>query len=312
MNELTVSVSPHIRGKRTTKNIMLDVIIALMPALVASVKIFGARSLLLTAVSAAVCVLCEYLWEKGHKMPLTIGDLSAVVTGILLAYNVPVGMPIWQLIVGDAAAILVAKMLFGGIGCNFMNPALVGRIVLMFSFTSEMTTYVFPKTSIDALSSATPLTVLDKLNMSDLPQLMYGVHGGVIGETCMIALLIGGVYLIVRKVISPAIPLSYLGATLLFTWAFGGAQPILALFSGGVMLGAVFMATDYTTSPMSAKGQFIYAAGCGIIVVIIRNFCNYPEGVTYAILVMNIVTPLLDKYVKPRLYGRLKEEKANG
>lgn len=308
MNELTVSVSPHIRGKRTTKNIMLDVIIALMPALVASVMIFGARSLLLTAVSAAVCVLCEYLWEKGHKMPLTIGDLSAVVTGILLAYNVPVGMPIWQLIVGDAAAILVAKMLFGGIGCNFMNPALVGRIVLMFSFTSEMTTYVFPKTSIDALSSATPLTVLDKLNMSDLPQLMYGVHGGVIGETCMIALLIGGVYLIVRKVISPAIPLSYLGATLLFTWAFGGAQPILALFSGGVMLGAFFMATDYVTSPFTTKGKLIFGLGCGFITAVIRVFGNYNEGVTFAILLMNLLVPYINDLTMTKPLGGVTEK----
>jgi len=291
MNELTVSVSPHIRGKRTTKNIMLDVIIALMPALVASVMIFGLRSLLLTAVSAAACVLCEYLWEKGHKMPITIGDLSAVVTGILLAYNVPVGMPVWQLIVGDAAAILVAKMLFGGLGCNFMNPALVGRIVLMFSFTSEMTTYVFPKTSVDALSSATPLVALDKLSMSDFSQLFYGVHGGVLGETCMLALLLGGVYLIVRRVISPAIPLSYLGATLLFTWAFGGAQPILALFSGGVMLGAFFMATDYVTSPFTTKGKLIFGLGCGFITAVIRVFGNYNEGVTFAILLMNLLVP---------------------
>ena len=308
MNELTVSVSPHIRGKRTTKNIMLDVIIALMPALVASVMIFGLRSLLLTAVSAAACVLCEYLWEKGHKMPITIGDLSAVVTGILLAYNVPVGMPVWQLIVGDAAAILVAKMLFGGIGCNFMNPALVGRIVLMFSFTSEMTTYVFPKTSVDALSSATPLVALDKLSMSDFSQLFYGVHGGVLGETCMLALLLGGVYLIVRRVISPAIPLSYLGATLLFTWAFGGAQPILALFSGGVMLGAFFMATDYVTSPFTTKGKLIFGLGCGFITAVIRVFGNYNEGVTFAILLMNLLVPYINDLTMTKPLGGVTEK----
>jgi len=308
MNELTVSVSPHIRGKRTTKNIMLDVIIALMPALVASVMIFGLRSLLLTAVSAAACVLCEYLWEKGHKMPITIGDLSAVVTGILLAYNVPVGMPVWQLIVGDAAAILVAKMLFGGLGCNFMNPALVGRIVLMFSFTSEMTTYVFPKTSVDALSSATPLVALDKLSMSDFSQLFYGVHGGVLGETCMLALLLGGVYLIVRRVISPAIPLSYLGATLLFTWAFGGAQPILALFSGGVMLGAFFMATDYVTSPFTTKGKLIFGLGCGFITAVIRVFGNYNEGVTFAILLMNLLVPYINDLTMTKPLGGVTEK----
>ena len=308
MNELTVSVSPHIRSARTTRSIMLDVILALMPALVASVFIFGARTLLLTAVSAAACVLCEYLWEKGHKMPITIGDLSAVVTGILLAYNVPVSMPVWQLIVGDAAAILVAKMLFGGIGCNFMNPALVGRIVLMFSFTSEMTAYVFPKTSIDALSSATPLTVLDKLDMSALPQLLFGVHGGVIGETCMIALLLGGVYLVARKVISPAIPLSYLGATLLFTWLFGGAQPILAIFSGGVMLGAIFMATDYVTSPFTTKGKLIFGLGCGFITAVIRVFGNYNEGVTFAILLMNLVVPYINDLTMTKPLGGVTEK----
>ena len=259
-------------------------------------------------MSAAACVLCEYLWEKGHKMPITIGDLSAVVTGILLAYNVPVSMPVWQLIVGDAAAILVAKMLFGGIGCNFMNPALVGRIVLMFSFTSEMTAYVFPKTSIDALSSATPLTVLDKLDMSALPQLLYGVHGGVIGETCMIALLLGGVYLVARKVISPAIPLSYLGATLLFTWLFGGAQPILAIFSGGVMLGAIFMATDYVTSPFTTKGKLIFGLGCGFITAVIRVFGNYNEGVTFAILLMNLVVPYINDLTMTKPLGGVTEK----
>ncbi|MGI5979220.1 MAG: RnfABCDGE type electron transport complex subunit D [Oscillospiraceae bacterium] len=308
MNELTVSVSPHIRGKRTTQNIMLDVILALMPALVASVMIFGVRSLLLTAISAAACVFFEYIWEKGHKSEITIGDLSAVVTGILLAYNVPVDMPVWQLIVGDAAAILVAKMLFGGIGCNFMNPALVGRIVLMFSFTSEMTTYAYPKNAIDALSSATPLAVLDKLSMSDLPQLLYGIHGGVIGETCMIALLIGGVYLMLRKVISPAIPLSYLGATLLFSWLFGGSQPILAIFSGGVMLGAFFMATDYVTSPFATKGKLIFGLGCGFITAVIRVFGNYNEGVTFAILLMNLVVPYINDLTMTKPLGGVTEK----
>lgn len=303
MNNLVVSVSPHIRSARTTKSIMLDVIIALMPALVASVIIFGARSLLLTVVSAAACVFFEYLWEKLGKREITVSDLSAVVTGILLAYNVPVGMPIWELIVGDAAAILVAKMMFGGLGCNFVNPALVGRIVLMFSFTTDMTTYTYPANGIDALSSATPLGAMSKLDMSALPQLLLGVHGGVIGETCIVALLIGGIYLVIRGVIKPIIPLCYILSTLVFSWLFGGAQPLLAMFSGGVFLGAIFMATDYVTSPFTNWGKFIFGVGCGFITSMIRVFGNYAEGVTFSILLMNLLVPYINDLTMTKPLG---------
>jgi len=308
MNGLVLGVSPHICGARSTRRIMLDVILALLPALAAAIWFFGWRSLLLTAVSAAACVLFEFLWEKGHKTAVTVGDLSAVVTGILLAYNVPAGMPVWELLVGDAAAVLVAKMLFGGLGCNFVNPALVGRVVLMFSFTADMTKYPVPNGAIDALSSATPLAALDRLSLRDLPQLLLGCHGGVIGETCMLALLLGGVYLLARKVIGPAIPLSFLGAALLFTRLFGGAQPVLALFSGGLMLGAVFMATDYVTSPFTARGKVIFGVGCGFITAVIRVFGRYAEGVTFAILLMNLLVPYINDLTMPKPLGEVTEK----
>ena len=313
MNPMITGVSPHIRSPRTTQKIMLDVIIALMPALVASVVLFGFRSLLLTAVSAAVCVLCEFGWEKLRKQPITVSDLSAVVTGILLAYNVPVGMPVWQLIVGDVAAIIGVKMLFGGLGCNFMNPALVGRIVTMFSFTTDMTTYAAPKTAgaivsgVDAVSTATPLTMMKDLDWSNFTQLLLGNHGGVIGEVCAAALLLGGVYLCIRRVIKPIIPLCYMGSMVLFSWLFGGDQPVLSLFAGGVMLGSIFMATDYVTSPFTDKGKLIFGIGCGFVTAAIRVFGNYAEGVTFAILLMNILVPYINELTMTKPLGGVSE-----
>ncbi|MBR7081305.1 MAG: RnfABCDGE type electron transport complex subunit D [Oscillospiraceae bacterium] len=308
MSSLNISISPHIRSSRTTQKIMLDVIIALIPALIASVVIFGVRALVLTVISVLVCVLCEYVWEKLMHREVTIFDLSAVVTGILIAYNVPVGMPVWQLIVGDVAAIIIAKMLFGGIGCNFVNPALVGRIFIMFSFATEITTYTYPAGGADALSSATPLTVMDKLDWSNFTQLFLGSHGGVIGGTCAVALLLGGVYLVLRKVIKPIVPLCFIGSVALFTWAFGGAQPILSVFAGGVMLGAIFMATDYVTSPITNWGKAIFGLACGLITAFIRVFGNYAEGVTFAILIMNLVVPYInDLTMKKPLGGAVKK-----
>ena len=309
MTPMTMSVSPHIKSTRDTQKVMLDVIIALMPALIASVVFFGFRSLLLTVISAAVCVLCEFGWEKLRKQPITVGDLSAIVTGILLAYNVPVGMPIWQLIVGDIAAIIGVKMLFGGIGCNFMNPALVGRIVIMFSFTTNMTTYAAPKTAgaivsgVDAVSTATPLTMMSELGWSDFGKLFLGNHGGVIGEVCALALLLGGVYLCIRKVIKPIIPLCFMGSLALFGWIFGGEQPVLSLFAGGVMLGSIFMATDYVTSPYTNKGKLIFGIGCGFVTAAIRVFGNYAEGVTFAILLMNILVPYINELTMTKPLG---------
>lgn len=315
MSTMTTTVSPHIRSERTTQRIMLDVIIALCPALIASVVIFGFRALLLTCVSVAACVLLEFVWEKAMKKPVTVGDLSAVVTGMLLAFNVPVGMPIWEMLIGDVAAIILVKMLFGGLGCNFMNPALVGRIVIMFSFTTDMTTYAVPKLSypivanvVDAVSTATPLTFMDRLGWDCFPKLLLGVHGGVIGEVCAAALILGGIYLVIRKVIKPIIPLCYLGALLLFSWLFGGAQPVLSLFAGGVMLGAIFMATDYVTSPFTNWGKVIFGVGCGLITAAIRVFGNYAEGVTFAILLMNILVPYINDLTMTKPLGGAVEK----
>ena len=314
MSTMTTTVSPHIRSERSTQRIMLDVIIALCPALIASIVLYGFRSLLLTCVSVAACVLLEYVWEKLMKKPVTIGDLSAVVTGMLLAFNVPVGMPIWEMLIGDIAAIILVKMLFGGLGCNFMNPALVGRIVIMFSFTTDMTTYAVPKVAnaitsgVDAVSTATPLTMMDQISWSNFPQLLLGAHGGVIGEVCAAALIVGGIYLIVRKVIKPIIPLCYLGSLLLFSWLFGGTQPVLSLFAGGVMLGAFFMATDYVTSPFTNWGKVIFGVGCGLITAAIRVFGNYAEGVTFAILLMNILVPYINDLTMTKPLGGAVEK----
>ena len=307
---MTTGVSPHIRSGRTTQRVMLDVVIALCPALIASVVIYGFRALLLTCVSVCACVLLEFVWEKLMKLPVTVSDLSAVVTGMLLAFNVPVGMPIWEMLIGDIAAIILVKMLFGGLGCNFMNPALVGRIVIMFSFTTDMTTYAVPKLAsaivsggADAVSTATPLTMMDQIGWADFPKLLLGAHGGVIGEVCAAALILGGVYLIIRKVIKPIIPLCYLGSLLLFSWLFGGVQPVLSLFAGGVMLGAIFMATDYVTSPFTNKGKVIFGCGCGLITAAIRVFGNYAEGVTFAILLMNILVPYINDLTMTKPLG---------
>ena len=307
---MTTGVSPHIRSGRTTQRVMLDVIIALCPALIASVVIYGFRALLLTCVSVAACVLLEFAWEKLMKLPVTVSDLSAVVTGMLLAFNVPVGMPIWEMLIGDIAAIILVKMLFGGLGCNFMNPALVGRIVIMFSFTTDMTTYAVPKLTnaivsggADAVSTATPLTMMEQIGWTDFPKLLLGAHGGVIGEVCAAALILGGIYLIVRKVIKPIIPLCYLGSLLLFSWLFGGQQPVLSLFAGGVMLGAIFMATDYVTSPFTNRGKVIFGCGCGLITAAIRVFGNYAEGVTFAILLMNILVPYINDLTMTKPLG---------
>ena len=307
MSNFIVGISPHIRSDNTTQRVMLDVIIALCPAFIASVVIFGPRSILLTAVSAAACVLAEYIWEKCLHQPVTIQDLSAVVTGILLAFNVPYTMPLWQLVVGDVFAIIVVKMLFGGLGRNFMNPALAGRIVLMFSYTGSMTNYTFPANGIDALSGATPLTDKSSLVWDNFPVLFLGNHGGVIGETCILALLAGGVYLLIRRVIRIWIPLCYLASLLVFSALFGMENPVMSLFAGGAVLGAVYMATDYSTSPLTNKGKIIFGIGCGLITSLIRVYANYAEGVTFAILIMNLLVPYIDELTRNKPIGEIKE-----
>ena len=293
MSNLTVSSSPHIRQKTTTQRVMLDVIIALMPALIASVIIFGFRALLVVFVCVACCVLSEFLWQKLMHQKVTIGDLTAVVTGILLAYNLPVGIPIWQAIIGSIVAIIVVKQLFGGVGKNFVNPAITARIVMFLAFSVSMTTWVFP----DAVSSATPLGLISSGQVDQLPSLMnmfLGVRGGCLGETSVLALLLGGIYLVIRKVITWHTPVVYIGTVFLFTLALG-QQPVYQIMSGGLMLGAIFMATDYVTTPYTAIGKVIFGLGAGILTVIIRVYGSYPEGVSYSILLMNIVTPYINR-----------------
>ena len=306
---LYISTAPHVRSQQNTRSLMLDVIIALMPATIAGIYYFGVNAALLVVISTFSAVLFEYLWQKLTHKTIRVGDLSAAVTGLLVGLNLPPTAPWWLPVIGSGLAIILVKQLFGGIGDNFVNPALAARGILLASWPVRMTAFVLPTcfSGADATTSATVLAGYEASYMD----MFLGNIPGCIGEVCKAAILLGFLYMLIRGVITWRIPVTFLAVVFVFS-AILGNDPLQAILCGGVMLGAVFMATDYTTSPMSAKGQFIYAVGCGIIVVIIRNFCNYPEGVTYAILVMNIVTPLLDKYVKPRLYGRLKEEKANG
>lgn len=297
---LSVSPVPHIHAPVTTQKIMGNVILALLPALIASTVIFGWRSLLVVAVTVAACVLCEYLWCRLRKQPQTVADLSAVVTGLLLAFNLPPTVPLYLPVIGAIAAIIVTKELFGGIGCNFANPAIVGRITLAVSFPALMTSYSFPKTACDALSSATPLAV--KTQSLPISALLWGNHGGVIGETCAIALLLGLIWLLVTQVIEITIPAVYIGSVALLSWLAGG-NPLQAVLSGGLLLGAIFMATDYTTSPFTRKGKVIFALGLGVITFLIRQFGNMNEGVSYAILLMNLTVPYINRATRKTPLG---------
>lgn len=321
--ELTVSSSPHVHGPLRTWRLMLDVILALLPALVWATVSFGLRALTVAAVSVAGCVFFEWGYRKLMKLDGTIGDLSAVVTGLLLAFVCPVTIPYWTILIGDFFAIIVVKQLFGGIGKNFMNPALAARAFL-FSWPVIMTTWVVPGTHVsllgsnaDAVTAATPLASLHQggLPAESLPELLLGKNGGCMGEVSALLLLLGGLYLVLRRVISLRIPLAYLGTVAVLTVLFPrGNDPILwmtsQLLSGGLMLGAWFMATDYVTSPVTGWGQVIYGVGCGCITVLIRYFGSYPEGVSYAILVMNACVVLLDKVGLPRRFGTAKKEAA--
>ncbi len=316
-----VSSSPHIRTNETTGTIMRDVLIALAPALLCGVVYFGIRAIYLTAVSVLACVGFEYLWQKVTKKTVTVSDGTAVVTGVLLAMNVPVTAPWWMIVVGAFVAVIIAKQLFGGTGHNFVNPALAGRAFMLASWPVLMTRWVLPFTTgfvipSDLVSSATPLAILKGTEAGQLPPLtdmLIGNIGGCIGETSAIALLIGAVYLFIRRVISPRIPLCFVGtvAVLSFIFSSGDLSAIDSVaynvLSGGLLLGAIFMATDYVTSPITAKGQVIMGIGCGIITFVIRRLGGYPEGVSYAILLMNIVTPLIDKYCRPKKFGMVKK-----
>ena len=304
MEQLTVSVSPHFSGKRTTKHIMLDVIIALLPALIASFIIFGWRSLLVAGVCTASCILSEFFFEKLCKKTITISDLSAVVTGILLAFNLPVTIPLWQAVLGSIAAIIVVKQLFGGIGQNFANPAITARIMMLIAFSDTMTKWQFPQNSVDAISGATPLAAAAK-GLENLPSyisLFLGNHGGCIGETCSLALILGGIYLLIRKVITWHIPAAFIG-TVAFMSLVCGKDPLYQILSGGLMLGAFFMATDYATSPSTKWGKIIFGIGCGLVTILIRFWGSLPEGVSYSILLMNILTPCISKLTRQKPLG---------
>mgnify|MGYP005756651843 FL=1 len=319
---LTVSCSPHVHAPDGTRDIMLDVLIGLIPAMVGAVFTFGLRSLCVAAVSVAACIVFEFLYRKLLKKDTTIGDCSAVVTGLLLAMVCPVTIPYWTIIIGDFFAIVVVKQLFGGIGCNFLNPALAGRAFL-FSYPVIMTTWVAPYTSlnllgsnVDAVTAATPMSYLHQGLLPDttLFDSFLGSVGGCMGETSAVLLLVGGVYLVVRKVISPRIPLAYIGTVAVIALLFPQGNDRLVwlgyqVLSGGLMLGAIFMATDYATSPVTKGGQIVYGIGCGLITMFIRYFGSYAEGVSYAILIMNIAVLLLDKIGVPKRFGYVKPGK---
>ena len=307
-NKLIVSAAPHITSADSTSKIMQRVCIALLPALAASVVIYGFSALLLTAVTVAACVLFEYGYCKLMGRDTTINDFSAVVTGMLLAFNLPAGMPVWMAVVGALISIVVVKQLFGGLGYNFANPAIVGRIALALGFTGRMTTYIYPSNGIDALSSATPLAVAGELNAGSYVTLLLGNHGGVLGETCALAILAGGVYLIATKVISPMIPVSYLSSVAVLSLCFG-MDPIVQLLSGGLMLGAFFMATDYVTSPTTEKGKLIFGVCLGVITMMIRRFGTMNEGVSFAILLMNLVVPYIEINTRQDKLGIAKAKK---
>lgn len=309
--KLMITPSPHFRDDINTRKIMLTVAMALLPALVMSIFYFGIRALLLTAVCVVSCVVFEYLFAKVTKKPVTISDCSAVVTGIILAFNVPVTLPFWMAVFGSFIAIVVVKCLFGGIGCNFANPAATARIFLLVSFGNQMTHWIAPHAAIDAVATATPLKLISAGQTDQLPSLwnmLIGNRGGSLGETCALALIVGGLYLIWNGVIGWQIPVTLIGSVFVFALLFG-QDPFYAVLSGGVMIGAFFMATDYSTSPVTTKGKVIFAIGIGFITMVIRVFCNYPEGMSFAILLMNILVPHIDSLTITKPFGAVFEQK---
>lgn len=307
--KLHISVSPHIRSSNTTQRIMLDVLIALSPAATAGCIIFGLSALWVIITCIASAVLFEYLFNLITKRTHTIGDLSAVVTGLLLALNLPATTPLWQCVIGSAFAIIIVKCIFGGLGCNLVNPAMTARVFMLIAFTN-LATPVFPANAIDASSGATPLADLAANNsLPSLLDLLIGNIGGAIGETCKIALIAGGIYLLIRRVITWHIPVISIATVFVFTFLFNGFDIMNALYwvlSGGLLIGAFFMATDYVTSPATVKGKIIFAVGVGLITVLIRLFGSYPEGVSFAILMMNILNPYIEKFSKRKLFGGKK------
>ncbi|MGL4345881.1 MAG: RnfABCDGE type electron transport complex subunit D [Cellulosilyticaceae bacterium] len=305
---LNGSASPHVRASHSIQSIMRDVLIALLPALLVGIYFFGVKALLVILVSVVSCVAFEALWQKMTHQEITICDMSAVITGILLAFNLSADVPVYVPIVGAFVAIILAKQFFGGLGQNFINPALAARAFLLTAYTSSMTTFT---QNVDVVTGATPLELMGNGQWDAMPSLMnamIGKIGGCIGEVSAIALLIGGVYLIWRKVITWHIPVCYLGTMFVVTLVFGRYslyESFYSLMIGGAILGAFFMATDYTTTPMTLKGQIVFAVGGGLIAAVIRLYGGYPEGVSYSILLMNLVVPLIDRFIKPRRFGEV-------
>ena len=320
-NKFFVSPAPHVHGELSTTRLMGDVVIALLPALMVSVRVFGWNVLAITAVSIACCVLFEFLVQKYLvKGPATVGNLSAVVTGLLLAMNLPANIPLWIVVIGAVVAICIAKMPFGGLGKNIFNPALAARVFLLIAYPVQMTT--FPKPTLegfaDAYSGATPLGAakagLVDFASFDIAGMFTGAMGGSFGEISALALLLGFVYLLMRRVISWHIPVAVIGTIIAFSAIYGATEggelvwqmPLFHILSGGALLGAIFMATDYVTSPMTTKGMIIYGIGIGVITMCIRLWGAYPEGMSFAILIMNSTVPLINKYVKPKRFGAVK------
>ena len=313
MSNFAVTSSPHLRDKATTQRIMMEVCLALAPAGIAGIILYGFNAALLIAICVATCVLSEFVWQKATKQAVTISDWSAVVTGLLLAYNMPATAPWWMAVIGSVIAIVLVKQFFGGIGSNFMNPALTARAILFISWSGIMGAY--PKANpfqfmADAVTGATPLATLnggttEGLNLIDL---LLGNHGGVLGETCALAIILGGLYLIVRGIVDWRIPVSFIATVFVCYLIKDGAEMALyQLLAGGLMLGAFFMATDYATSPITGKGRVIFGVGCGFLLFIIRAFANYPEGCSFAILFMNVAVPMIDRFTMPRVFGEVKK-----
>ena len=318
---LTLSSSPHAHSSNSTKVIMRDVCIALIPALIAAIIFFGWRVLTVTALSAAACVFFEWGYRKAMKKDCTVGDWSAVVTGVLLAFVCPANVPYWLIVVGDFFAIVVVKQLFGGIGLNIVNPALAARAMMMFSWTSAMSSGAFHEVKLlDAVTSATPMEALKAgaLPDSSFLELLLGKCGGCIGEISAAALIVGGIYLLIRKVITLRIPVAYLATVAVLTLVFprNGNDfvdwMLAQMLSGGLLLGAIFMATDYTTSPITHLGQIVYGIGCGVLTVLFRYFGAMPEGVSFAILIMNCCVGFFDKIGIPARFGAIREKKKKG
>ncbi len=311
-NQFYVSVSPHIKIDANTQKIMFAVNIALLPAIIASVYIFGLISLRIILISVVTCIATEIVSQLLFKRKITVSDGSAIVTGILLAFNLPVTISWWMVVIGGVVAIFLVKQLFGGLGYNIFNPALASRAVLLASFPAQMTNWTKPVlsfTGFDAVTNASPLSIVKLKLAQPLPtymDLFLGNIPGSLGETCKLALIIGGLFLIIMKVIDWRIPTIYIGTVFVLSYFFG-RNPLFEILSGGLILGALFMATDMVTAPTIKTGKIIFALGCGIITTLIRNYGGFPEGVCYSIIFMNMLVPLIDKLIRPKIFGTVKE-----